>query len=186
MLQSDLESDKDKLTKHSIKTGKRLLTPILRQDIVDEQTYQQELTDQQKRQNEQTNQQTETQTQDQTSADQGTDVAPSYATAPLLNKRTNKPFKTRKMAEAAIASSSNPTLNKQDHIAVPVDGGFGITPKPNTTQESNDTTAETQSVLSNTGTNAKGITAPETTDATGQGSTQTAQEVAKTRLGNDT
>ena len=129
--------------------------------------------------NEQTNQQTETQAQDQTSADQGTDVAPSYATAPLLNKRTNKPFKTRKVAEAAIASSSNPTLNKQDHIAVPVDGGFGIAPKPNTTQESNDTTAETQSVLSNTGTNAKGITAPATTDATGQGSTQTAQEVDK-------
>ena len=129
--------------------------------------------------NEQTNQQTETQAQDQTSADQGTAVTPSYATAPLLNKRTNKPFKTRKMAEAAIASSSNPTLNKQDHIAVPVDGGFGIAPKPNTTQESNDTTAETQSVLSNTGTNAKGITAPATTDATGQGSTQTAQEVDK-------
>ena len=179
VLQSDLESDKDKLTKHSVKTGKRLLTPILRQDIVDEQTYQQELTDQQKRQNEQTNQQTETQTQDQTGADQSTAVTPSYATAPLLNKRTNKPFKTRKMAEAAIASSSNPTLNKQDHIAVPVDGGFGIAPKPNTTQESNDTTAETQSVLSNTGTNAKGITAPATTDATGQGSTQTAQEVDK-------
>jgi soluble lytic murein transglycosylase-like protein len=227
VLQSDLESDKDRLTKHSVTTGKRLLTPILRQDIVDEQTYQQELADQQQRQDEQANQQTETQAQDQTSADQSTavtfqpthtledgtpvvshgigegfwndkegnghlsfdakpisnvdtstDVAPSDATAPLLNKRTNKPFTTQKLAEAAIASSSNPTVNQQDHIAVPVDGGFGIVPKPNTTQGNNDTATETQSVLSNTITNATGVTASASNDVAGQASNATAQEVA--------
>ena len=344
VLQSDLDSNKDRLTKHSVTTGKRLLTPILRQDIVDEQTYQQELADQQQRQDEQANQQTETQAQDQTSADQSTGLdennnksgnaittlpdsifsaigdmqtadsglislngftpeegdairksgliqigqnadgtthegvdpdsfwkererrfnenrqkrkdkqnvslsekekedirqaadkranryhrlaqeqddlgelgyaedAKAYrekateillkaedfikekennnilatesntqdqstaVTAPLLNKRTNKPFTTQKLAEAAIASSSNPTVNQQDHIAVPVDGGFGIVPKPNTTQGNNDTATETQSVLSNTLADATGVTASAPNDVAGQGGTQTAQEV---------
>ena len=172
VLQSDLDSNKDRLTKHSVTTGKRLLTPILRQDIVDEQTYQQELADQQQRQDEQANQQTETQAQDQTGADQSTAV-----TAPLLNKRTNQPFTTQKLAEAAIASSSNPTLNKQDHIAIPVDGGFGIVPKPNTTQGNNDTTTKTQSVLSNTLADATGVTASAPNDVAGQASNATAQEV---------
>ena len=80
VLQSDLDSNKDRLTKHSIATGKRLETPILRNDIVDQQTYQQELADQQQRQDEPANQQTETQAQDQTSADQSTglDFQPTH------------------------------------------------------------------------------------------------------------
>ena len=53
---------------------------------------------------------------------------PAFVTAPLLNKRDNRPFKTRKQAEMAIASPVYPEVNKQDSKVVEVGDGFGIAP----------------------------------------------------------